>query len=535
MKKIHLAILLAASLNLANAYVMQTYHYGDPLPETSGYTLIKEVPDWVTVYGSSLGVSSHKCCNDNQIIPDGKSGLARSYTIHNNTGSDIPGFKFYHYFNAPPSKNFNARLYHFFYAKRSDRGIVMKDYGIQPREIKIERLSAVQYRVLLDFSNTTIHAGENFPLEGAMYIRMESTDPDAPLTYVSDWARPGHELSGFAITSKSGTVLYGPELNNNGTKVYPTVDNARRVGLLTDDPELCQNEKAYSWIMMDTEDNNPYTHFMSSPRPYGISIYPNGNLGFSYCAQAFTSMPKVAFDYVVLKMDTTCPSGSYEFARIHDTENNNNNDTHTGDIWPSIAEAGLVDMSLEYCLVTKNTSSTKDYPVNKNFSVFAKVENNSNISQSFLYIDDEDSDNHNDWDWRDMSSSSSMQQKVNNIIFASGIDTKMYAIKWIGGGLAKSEAKVVMDNKSATTTEISHAPAIRGFDHSAVSVELQSAGYAKVTIANVKGAVVARVVKEGLQPGVHQIQWNSGIVPNGRYIVTVEHNGKIAARNVILR
>ena len=128
-----------------------------------------------------------------------------------------------------------------------------------------------------------------------------------------------------------------------------------------------------------------------------------------------------------------------------------------------------------------------------------------------------------------------MQQKVNNIIFASGIDTKMYAIKWIGGGLAKSEAKVVMDNKSATTTEISHAPAIRGFDHSAVSVELQSAGYAKVTIANVKGAVVARVVKEGLQPGVHQIQWNSGIVPNGIYIVTVEHNGKIAARNEILR
>ena len=534
MKKIHLAILLAASLNLANAYVMQTYHEGDQLPSGYDYTLTDTIPNWVTVYGSPLGVSSKMCdCRDNQLIPDGISGMARPYTIHNNKSSAISGFKFYHYFNAPPSKNFTAHLYHYFYANRSDRGMVMIDNAIQPRRIDIERLSAVQYRAVLDFSNINIPAHTRFPTKGAMYIRIESTDPDAPLTDVSDWARPGHELSGFAITSKSGTVLYGPELNNNGTKTHPTVDNARRVGLLTDDPELCQNEKAYSWIMMDTEDNNPYTHFMSSPRPYGISIYPNGNLGFSYCAQAFTSMPKVAFDYVVLKMDTTCPSGSYEFARIHDTENNNNNDTHTGDMWPSIAEAGLVDMSLEYCLVTKNTSSTKDYPVNKNFSVFAKVENNSNISQSFLYIDDEDSDNHNDWDWRDMSSSSSMQQKVNNIIFASGIDTKMYAIKWIGGGLAKSEASVNMDK--AVATDISHAPAIRGFDHSAVSVELQSAGYAKVTIANAKGAVVAKIVKEGLQPGVHQIEWNSGIVPNGIYIVTVEHNGKIAAKNVILR
>ena len=526
MKKIHLAILLAASLNLANAYVMETYHYGDPLPERSGYTLTKDVPNWVSVYGSSLGVSSYKCCNDNQLIPDGKSGMARSYTIHNNTGSDIPGFKFYHYFNAPPSKNFNARLYHFFYASRSDRGIVMKDSGIQPKKIKIERLSAVQYRVLLDFSNTTIHAGENFPLEGAMYIRMESTDPDAPLTDVSDWARPGHELSGFAITSKSGTVLYGPELNNNGTKTHPTVDNARRVGLLTEYSSRCRNEKNYAWIMIDAENTYAASTFEISPRPNGAYVYPNKNVGFDYCVQAFTSMPKVPFDYVVLKMDTTCPSGSYEFARIHHTENTNK---HTGDVWPNVAKAGE-DMKLEYCLVTKNSSSTKDYPVDKLFSVFANYEVTNKISRSRLYIDDEDTENHNSWDWRGMSSS--RQTKVQNIIYGD-YDTRMYGIKWIGGGLAKSEASVVMDNTVAT--DISHAPAIRGFDHSAVSVELQSAGYAKVTIANAKGAVVAKIVKEGLQPGVHQIEWNSGIVPNGIYIVTVEHNGKIAAKNVILR
>lgn len=529
MKKFHLAaILLAASFNLANAYVIPTYHNGDPLPNGYDYTLTEGIPSWVSVYGSPLGVSSRMCCRDNQLIPDGKSAMARAYTIHNNKSTAISGFKFYHYFNAPPSQHFDVKVYHYFHANRSDRGAVMQDAGIQPG-INIQRLSAVQYRVELDYSNVTIPKNSRFPSKGALYIRIESTDPNAPLDNVSDWARPGHELSGFAITTPSGTVLYGPELNNSGTTTLPTVDNARRVGLLTDDSELCQNEKAYSWIMMDTEDTNPQTQFLELPRPNGISGYPNKNLGFSFCAQAFTSMPKVPFDYIVLRMDTECPSGSYPFARFHDTEDNNNNNTYTGDIWPSYVGR---DITMEYCLVTKNTSSTKDYPVNKAFSVFSNYRNNTTISRSELFIDDENNGNINRWDWEGLSSS--RQQKVQNIMFGEH-DTWMYAITWTGSrALAKSEASVVNTDKPIAAN-ISHTPAIRGFDHSAVSVELQSAGNAKVTIANAKGAVVARIVKEDLQPGIHQIQWNSGIVPNGRYIVTVEHNGKIAARNVILR
>ena len=527
MRKLHLAILFAASLNLANAYVIPPYHDGDPLPSP----LIDSIPSWVNVYGSALGVSSRMGARDDQLIPDGKSAIARAYTIHNNSTTSISGFKFYHYFNAPPSKHFNARVYHYFHAKYDNRGGVRQDAGIQPRSIKIERLSAVQYRVVLDYSNVTIQRNKRFPSKGAMYIRIESTDPNAPLDNVSDWARPGHELSGFAITLPSGTVIYGPELNNTGNRTLPTVDNARRVGLLTDDPELCQNEKAYSWIMMDTEDSSPITNFEIKPRPNGISIYPNKNVGFSFCAETYTWMPKVPYDYIVLKMDTTCPSGSFEFARIHDTENGN---THTGDIWPSIAEAGQ-DMTLEYCYVPQNTASSKIYPVDKAFSVFAKDAFYANISLSRLYIDDEDSNNHNDWDWRGMSPTN--KSYVQNIIYGAdeGRNTRMYAITWTGSRtLAKSEASMVNTDKPIATN-ISHTPAIRGFDHSAVSVELQSAGNAKVTIANAKGAVVARIVKEDLQPGIHQIQWNSGIVPNGRYIVTVEHNGKIAARNVILR
>ena len=52
---------------------------------------------------------------------------------------------------------------------------------------------------------------------------------------------------------------------------------------------------------------------------------------------------------------------------------------------------------------------------------------------------------------------------------------------------------------------------------------------------NVNGAVVANIAQENLMPGVHQIKWNSGIVPNGLYIVKIVHNGMINSKSVILK
>ena len=79
------------------------------------------------------------------------------------------------------------------------------------------------------------------------------------------------------------------------------------------------------------------------------------------------------------------------------------------------------------------------------------------------------------------------------------------------------------------------APMVKGLDRSAVAVELKSAGDVRISIANVKGAIVANIVENNLQAGVHQIKWNSGVIPNGRYIVTVKQNGMVNAKNVILK
>jgi hypothetical protein len=47
--------------------------------------------------------------------------------------------------------------------------------------------------------------------------------------------------------------------------------------------------------------------------------------------------------------------------------------------------------------------------------------------------------------------------------------------------------------------------------------------------------VIANIAEKNLQPGVHQVKWNSGMVPGGRYVVKIEQNGMVDAKNVILK
>ena len=68
-----------------------------------------------------------------------------------------------------------------------------------------------------------------------------------------------------------------------------------------------------------------------------------------------------------------------------------------------------------------------------------------------------------------------------------------------------------------------------------MAVELKSAGDVKVSIVGVNGAVIANISEKNLQAGSHQIKWNAGMVPSGRYIVKIEQNGMVNAKNVILK
>ena len=74
-----------------------------------------------------------------------------------------------------------------------------------------------------------------------------------------------------------------------------------------------------------------------------------------------------------------------------------------------------------------------------------------------------------------------------------------------------------------------------GLNRMVVMFELKCAGRAVVSIMDADGAVVAKLVSEDAQPGLNSLKWNSQNVPSGRYMVTIEHNGSVGGKNVVLK
>ena len=76
---------------------------------------------------------------------------------------------------------------------------------------------------------------------------------------------------------------------------------------------------------------------------------------------------------------------------------------------------------------------------------------------------------------------------------------------------------------------------MKGLSRTSVGFELKSAGRAVISIMDADGAVVATLVSENARTGYNSLKWNSENVPSGRYMVTIEHNGSISGKNVVLK
>ena len=343
-----------------------------------------------------------------------------------------------------------------------------------------------------------------------------------------------------------------------------------RIGVLKY-TDKCPGEQVV--IRLDTEDNNNNNQLKGYLNP-AIDISKK-MVKFTYCVLERDVAPRASFDYVVLRLSQKCPAGAYAFRRHHDTENDNNNNWKQGNISPSVVNK---DATLEYCFVPKDASLKPTYPFAPKYGVFANYRAD-NIFHTEIYIDDEDNKtrvctdatrleellvpgtdgdlvsdevivsyeectnekkrNLNSWYfWLSQNTIDELKFKIKTLssirnIMSGDENTTMHAIRWNGKSLKKEANMVVVEQAAPAAQPLS--PEIKGFDHSAVTVELKSAGSVNVSIVNLKGAVVANIARENLQPGFHSLEWHSGIVPNGRYIVTVKQNGLVSAKNVILK
>ena len=305
-------------------------------------------------------------------------------------------------------------------------------------------------------------------------------------------------------------------------------------------------------IDLDVEDDNNRTRVMDGdPNPPGISL--GSHAKFTYCVLNVNTLTRVPYSYFVLRLSNKCPTGSYAFSHHHDTEDSRNRNGHSGNISPSVVNDNA---TLEYCYVPKDANSRVKYPVDIKYGVFSKGSASINkIAHSEIFIDDEDSDNSNSDEFH-FEFSDLLEQDIDNslpYIMAQSVgnlmldiysllypdaehmnNTNYHVIKWTGtaNDLKKTS---VMDESVPMVTAAPAAPAIKGLSRTAVAVELKSAGNVNVSIVNINGAVVANIAQENLQAGAHQLQWDAAMVPSGRYVVKIEQNGMVNAKNVILK
>lgn len=173
---------------------------------------------------------------------------------------------------------------------------------------------------------------------------------------------------------------------------------AYKIGVLKADKNYKCNEEIT--IDLDVEDNDNATKVLSGePQASLPGISLGGHVIFTYCAISDNEMQRVPYDFLVLQLDSRCPTGTYSFVRQHDTENSNNKNSVSGSINPSVVNKKYA--KLQYCFVPANNDSKQKYPVDKQYGVFANPDLKSStlknvssyIKHSEIYIDDEDDHN----------------------------------------------------------------------------------------------------------------------------------------------
>ena len=68
-----------------------------------------------------------------------------------------------------------------------------------------------------------------------------------------------------------------------------------------------------------------------------------------------------------------------------------------------------------------------------------------------------------------------------------------------------------------------------------IQLHLKKKGNVKVDILNINGQVVLNLVKEELEEGLHQFQWNSDNQPAGSYFVHFNMNGELISKQVVVK
>jgi hypothetical protein len=193
------------------------------------------------------------------------------------------------------------------------------------------------------------------------------------------------------------------------------------VGVIPDSSGACPVNSPHITISMDDEDKN---NASSVNGWVGQTSHYSTGTNFQFCKVDGTLFqPLAATDYIVLKLGTVCPAGSYFFSRSFDNEDKNPHNTYSGDISPNQSSNSPSQTILFFCYFPKLASGGASFPnLGVPYGVFAKSSSLS-LSTGYAYTDDEDKNN----------ADSSYIPLYTNPIF-NGVTSIIYGSDALGGG-----------------------------------------------------------------------------------------------------
>ena len=73
------------------------------------------------------------------------------------------------------------------------------------------------------------------------------------------------------------------------------------------------------------------------------------------------------------------------------------------------------------------------------------------------------------------------------------------------------------------------------FSRSVLRVKLETAGAFVVSVVDSNGDVIRSFSENQGHAGFNSISWDGSLIPDGRYVISVEHNGAVSGVNVLLK
>lgn len=139
-------------------------------------------------------------------------------------------------------------------------------------------------------------------------------------------------------------------------------------------------------------------------------------------------------------------------------------------------------------------------------------------------------------------------KELNNIADAEQPEKKLLAVlddgKIVGNGepfvSGRLEGVYVDDMRMSVTKDNSKqtkkgTAKIVSFNRSTIRVELETAGAFIVSVVDSNGDIIRLFNENYGRAGINSISWDGSLVPDGRYAISVEHEGSVSGVNILLK